>query len=35
MVTPAVEGLDLFNIAGRSMRGMEKTIWEVVGGERR
>ena len=46
MVAPAVEGIDLFNIAGRSIDkrktrplvtsqrwAMEKTIWEVVGGE--
>jgi len=60
MATPAVEGIDLFKIAGRSISGwvpsfkmgtafqrktptlvtsqrwaLEKTIWEVVGGERK
>ena len=60
MVAPAVDGIDLFKIVGRSISGwvpsfkmgtasqrktptlvtsqrwaMEKTIWEVVGGERK
>jgi hypothetical protein len=33
MVAQAVEGIDAFNIAGRSISGWKKTIWEGVGGE--
>ena len=33
MVAPAVEGIDLFNIAGRSISGWKKRSGKYVGGE--